>query len=299
MGSFWANPEVWSILTTVVLQDGPFWAMRMYIIIGRNVVHPTILFFTIKNGLVLMLETYRLAIIATTKDDDNGDDEELQEEDFLEDDDLPIQKPRKKSKKEVNADKEEEVSPPKKKKNKKKKTPLEDNDPPTEKPKKKSKKSEVNTVDEQVSTPKKKKIFDYDARNYVCASWYPRGTRCVWDVTFDLGAKTMSYSASLISGKDGSTTSGGVSGGSKISLKTSETDAETYRGAKLNFYHAFNCDSDSCEYVKAAGGTVYDLLDFNKAEGGSKLGSFTVDISVITVDPLASITTVSTILYSI
>ena len=113
--AFWANPEVWSILTTVVLQvilflgkiknlifykDGPFWAMRMYIIIGRNVVHPTILFFTIKNGLVLMLETYRLAIIATTKDDDNGDDEELQEDDFLEDDDLPIQKPRKKSKKE-------------------------------------------------------------------------------------------------------------------------------------------------------------------------------------------------------
>ncbi|CBY31384.1 unnamed protein product [Oikopleura dioica] len=57
--SFWSNPEVWSILTTVVLQDGPFLSMRMYIIFGRNVIHPTILFFTIKNGLVLMLETYR------------------------------------------------------------------------------------------------------------------------------------------------------------------------------------------------------------------------------------------------
>merc|ERR1711953_1599366 len=67
--SFWSNPEVWSILTTVVLQDGPFLSMRMYIIFGRNVVHPTILFFTIKNGLVLMLETYRLAVIATTKEE--------------------------------------------------------------------------------------------------------------------------------------------------------------------------------------------------------------------------------------
>ncbi|CAG5104840.1 Oidioi.mRNA.OKI2018_I69.chr1.g1592.t1.cds [Oikopleura dioica] len=97
--SFWSNPEVWSILTTVVLQDGPFLSMRMYIIFGRNVVHPTILFFTIKNGLVLMLETYRLAVIATTKEGEGEEGEEEEDEDILEDDDMPLQKAPKKSKK--------------------------------------------------------------------------------------------------------------------------------------------------------------------------------------------------------
>ena len=34
--AFWSNPEVWSIMTTMVLQDGPFLGMRLYICFGRN-----------------------------------------------------------------------------------------------------------------------------------------------------------------------------------------------------------------------------------------------------------------------
>lgn len=57
--AFWSNPEVWSIMTTMVLQDGPFLGMRLYICFGRNVMKPTLIFFTLKNGIVMLLELYR------------------------------------------------------------------------------------------------------------------------------------------------------------------------------------------------------------------------------------------------
>ena len=57
--AFWSNPEVWSIMTTMILQDGPFLGMRLYICFGRNVMKPTLIFFTVKNGIVMLLELYR------------------------------------------------------------------------------------------------------------------------------------------------------------------------------------------------------------------------------------------------
>ena len=76
---FWSNPEVWGILVTLALQvqivmnsnsqvtsffqDGPFLGMRMYIMFGRDVFNPTMIFFTVKNTIVLLLDTYRLAVI--------------------------------------------------------------------------------------------------------------------------------------------------------------------------------------------------------------------------------------------
>jgi len=62
---FFTNVEVWGISTTLILQDGPFLAMRLYIMIARNVIHQMIVFFTIKNILVFFLQVYRLVVIAT------------------------------------------------------------------------------------------------------------------------------------------------------------------------------------------------------------------------------------------
>ena len=75
---------------------------------GRNVVNPTLLFFTIKNGIVLLLETYRfgltenvfyqnffrLAVIATHKEEDDKDDEDGDDDDELPDDDLALAAPK-------------------------------------------------------------------------------------------------------------------------------------------------------------------------------------------------------------
>ena len=37
--------------------------MRMYIMFGRDVFNPTMIFFTVKNTIVLLLDTYRLAVV--------------------------------------------------------------------------------------------------------------------------------------------------------------------------------------------------------------------------------------------
>lgn len=73
--TFCTNMEVWGIMSTLILQDGPFLGMRLYIMVGRKVVHQMIVFFTCKNLLVVILQLYRLSIIATAKkDEDNEED---------------------------------------------------------------------------------------------------------------------------------------------------------------------------------------------------------------------------------
>ena len=51
-------PEVWSIVSTLFLQDMPFLAMRMYVIFGRNTYDRMLVFFTLKNSIVFLLEIY-------------------------------------------------------------------------------------------------------------------------------------------------------------------------------------------------------------------------------------------------
>ena len=62
--------EVWSIWTTIVLQDGPFLALRLYVIIKNETLTYTILFFTLKNVLVLLVQTYRLFVVSCCSTDD-------------------------------------------------------------------------------------------------------------------------------------------------------------------------------------------------------------------------------------
>lgn len=70
------NMEVWGILSTLILQDGPFLATRLYIMAGRGVVHQMIVFFTTKNALVVILQLYRLSIIVFHKPKDDDDEKE-------------------------------------------------------------------------------------------------------------------------------------------------------------------------------------------------------------------------------
>lgn len=66
--------EVWGILATVIMQDGPFLALRLYILImlPESLDHMMI-FFTCKNSLVVLLQFYRLIVVFIEKPGHNPD----------------------------------------------------------------------------------------------------------------------------------------------------------------------------------------------------------------------------------
>lgn len=57
------STDIWSIIETLFIQDGPFLLVRLTVIIHFRVLHQMLGFFAIKNGLVITLSLYRLAII--------------------------------------------------------------------------------------------------------------------------------------------------------------------------------------------------------------------------------------------
>ncbi|KAI4874549.1 hypothetical protein NFI96_029025 [Prochilodus magdalenae] len=57
------SSEVWSLLLTVGLQDGPFLVYRLYLMIRENVLNQLMIFFTCKNILIVMLELYRICVV--------------------------------------------------------------------------------------------------------------------------------------------------------------------------------------------------------------------------------------------
>lgn len=57
------SSEVWSILLTVGLQDGPFLVYRLYLMIRENVLNQLMIFFTCKNILIVLLEVYRICVV--------------------------------------------------------------------------------------------------------------------------------------------------------------------------------------------------------------------------------------------
>merc|ERR1712046_180547 len=56
---------------------GPFLAMRMYVIIERNVINHMLLFFTLKNFIMFCLEIYRILVIALEEEEDEEDDDSI------------------------------------------------------------------------------------------------------------------------------------------------------------------------------------------------------------------------------
>lgn len=57
------HSEVWSLLTNVLMQDLPFLILRLYCLIGLDIFSYNLLFYTVKNILIVLLQTYRLVIL--------------------------------------------------------------------------------------------------------------------------------------------------------------------------------------------------------------------------------------------
>uniref|UniRef100_A0A3B5AKS6 Transmembrane protein 26b n=1 Tax=Stegastes partitus TaxID=144197 RepID=A0A3B5AKS6_9TELE len=57
------SSEVWSLLLTVGLQDGPFLLYRIYLMVQEQVLNQLMIFFTCKNILIVLLEFYRIFVV--------------------------------------------------------------------------------------------------------------------------------------------------------------------------------------------------------------------------------------------
>lgn len=82
---WWERMDVWGILMTIFLQvtlflrlrtersrengsdgiveDGPFFALRIYLIFWRHVISYTMMFFVCKNSLIISVQLYRLMVL--------------------------------------------------------------------------------------------------------------------------------------------------------------------------------------------------------------------------------------------
>ncbi|KAH9514424.1 hypothetical protein Btru_025213 [Bulinus truncatus] len=81
--------EVSAIFLTMIMQDLPFMIVRLYVMIGFNIVDYSIIFFTSKNIMIISLLFYKLAIICSSyfspkkdgeEDDDDDEDDKDDEE---------------------------------------------------------------------------------------------------------------------------------------------------------------------------------------------------------------------------
>lgn len=63
------SSEVWSLLLTVGLQDGPFLLYRLYLMIQEQVLNQLMIFFTCKNILIVLLELYRIFVVQCKQQD--------------------------------------------------------------------------------------------------------------------------------------------------------------------------------------------------------------------------------------
>ncbi|XP_030018964.1 transmembrane protein 26-like isoform X1 [Sphaeramia orbicularis] len=55
--------DIWSTAEALFIQDGPFLLVRLTVMIYFNVVHQMLIFFAIKNFLVVILNIYRLSVL--------------------------------------------------------------------------------------------------------------------------------------------------------------------------------------------------------------------------------------------
>ncbi|XP_033637623.1 transmembrane protein 26-like [Asterias rubens] len=62
---FCCGTELWALLTSVVIQDGPYLCVRLYLIFALGIYDQSTIFFTCKNALLLILQFYRLSVVLT------------------------------------------------------------------------------------------------------------------------------------------------------------------------------------------------------------------------------------------
>ncbi|KAG1650217.1 Transmembrane protein 26 [Nymphon striatum] len=59
--------DIWAILTSLMLQDGPFLCLRLLLILHYNIFSYMNIFFTCKNSLLVLLQLYRLYVVISKK----------------------------------------------------------------------------------------------------------------------------------------------------------------------------------------------------------------------------------------
>ena len=57
------STDIWGVVEALFIQDGPFLVVRLTVMIHFNVFHQMLVFFAIKNFLVVILNMYRLIVI--------------------------------------------------------------------------------------------------------------------------------------------------------------------------------------------------------------------------------------------
>ena len=67
--------DLYSILTMMLMQDGPFLVVRLIMIVNFNVSHDMHLFFTGKNATALLLLIYRLIVVLTEAKEDEKEEQ--------------------------------------------------------------------------------------------------------------------------------------------------------------------------------------------------------------------------------
>ncbi|KAK3787398.1 hypothetical protein RRG08_032355 [Elysia crispata] len=55
--------EIWSLVISILMQDGPYLGVRLYAVIELGVINSTIFFFVLKNIIVVLLLGYRLVVV--------------------------------------------------------------------------------------------------------------------------------------------------------------------------------------------------------------------------------------------
>lgn len=66
------NSEVLTIVAIVFMQDGPFLGIRLYVLIAGKVLTYTLIFFTCKNILLILLQVYRFIVLMACVDPVTG-----------------------------------------------------------------------------------------------------------------------------------------------------------------------------------------------------------------------------------
>lgn len=57
------STDMWNIVEALFIQDGPFLVVRLTVMTYFGVLHQMLVFFAIKNFLVVILNLYRFAVI--------------------------------------------------------------------------------------------------------------------------------------------------------------------------------------------------------------------------------------------
>ncbi|XP_078615604.1 transmembrane protein 26-like [Branchiostoma floridae x Branchiostoma japonicum] len=77
------HPDIFAISTTILMQDGPFLAFRLYLIFYEHIITQGLLFFIGKNALVIVLQIYRVIVICTEEEQEDSAAEGKELADFV------------------------------------------------------------------------------------------------------------------------------------------------------------------------------------------------------------------------